>query len=215
VNVNGKLSCARGRPFVYYKANEVALNFLAHAYLSFDSDAIIIGNMLSDFVKGKAIEQYAPDIQKGLRLHRAIDSFTDAHPLNKEARKYLSPAVGRYSGAFLDIAYDHFLATDERRFTQDSLKLFSARVYGLLSKEADKLPDNFLEVLHYMKQHDWLYHYSKQQGIQRSLEGMVRRARYLPDDAPIYASFLQHYDGLKEAYGAFFPELEAFVRAQV
>jgi acyl carrier protein phosphodiesterase len=66
-----------------------------------------------------------------------------------------------------------------------------------------------------MKQHDWLYHYSKQQGIQRSLEGMVRRARYLPDDAPIYASFLQHYDGLKEAYGAFFPELEAFVRAQV
>jgi acyl carrier protein phosphodiesterase len=191
------------------------LNFLAHAYLSFDDDALIIGNMVSDFVKGKAIEDYTPAIQRGLRLHRTIDAFTDAHPINKEAKKFFSSAVGRYNGAFLDIALDHFLATDPKRFTPDALKSFSTRVYGLLETNITNLPENFREVFHYMKQHDWLYNYASLPGIQRSLEGMVRRARYLPDDAPIYSSFLQHYDDLKAAYEAFFPELEAFVKTQV
>ncbi len=201
--------------FVYYNIKEATLNFLAHAYLSFDSDAVTIGNMISDFVRGKAIENYAPDIQTGLRLHRAIDGFTDAHPINKEARKYLSPAVGRYSGAFLDIVFDHFLATDENRFTPHTLKSFSTRVYGLLERNISHLPANFREVFPHMKQYDWLYNYASRRGVQRSLEGMVRRAKFLPDDAPIYTSFLQHYDDLKAAYEAFFPELEAFVKTQV
>jgi acyl carrier protein phosphodiesterase len=171
--------------------------------------------MISDFVKGKAIENYAPEIQTGLRLHRTIDAFTDTHPVNKEAKKYFSSAVGRYNGAFLDIVFDHFLATDAKRFNPDSLKAFSTRVYSLLENDFSSLPENFKEVFQYMRQHDWLYNYGSLQGIQRSLEGMVRRARYLPNDAPIYASFLQHYDDLGEAYEAFFPELEAFVRAQV
>jgi acyl carrier protein phosphodiesterase len=191
------------------------LNYLAHAYLSFDSDAILVGNMVSDFVKGKALLDYPPDIQQGLRLHRLIDSFTDAHPVSKEARKFLSPAVGRYSGAFLDIIYDHFLANDPSRFPPGSLKTFTGKVYALLERDSSLLPESFLQTFRYMKSYDWLYGYSLLEGIRRSLEGMVRRAKYLPDEAPVYPLFTRHYEALKECYGVFFPELEAYVRIQV
>ena len=35
--------------------------------------------MISDFVKGKAKENFPAAIQKGIMLHRAIDNFTDKH----------------------------------------------------------------------------------------------------------------------------------------
>jgi acyl carrier protein phosphodiesterase len=190
------------------------LNYLAHAYLSFGSEYVLVGNMVSDFVKGKAMLQFPLPIQRGIRLHRLIDSFTDAHPVNKAARQYLAPAVARYSGAFLDIIYDHFLATDASRFAPGALKPFTAGVYARLRQETPLLPPPFLQTLGYMEKYDWLFHYSMHSGIQRSLEGLARRATYLPDDAPVYSLFEQHYAELGDSYRLFFPELEAYTRQQ-
>lgn len=190
------------------------MNYLAHAYLSFGSDAVLVGNMVSDFVKGKAFLDYPLPVQKGIKLHRLIDSFTDAHPVTRAAKLYLSPAVGRYSGAFLDIIYDHFLATDPARFAPGTLKVFAADTYALLNREPDILPAGFRQTLGYMETYDWLFNYSLRAGIRRSLEGMVRRAAYLPDDAPVYARFEEHYGELGDSYRVFFPELEAYAREQ-
>jgi len=88
------------------------LNYLAHAYLSFDQPEIIVGNLISDFVKGKKKFDYPPGIQKGIALHRAIDTFTDSHPATKEAKEVFRPHYRLYAGAFIDVAYDHFLAND-------------------------------------------------------------------------------------------------------
>ena len=170
--------------------------------------------MVSDFVKGKAVLDYPPPIQKGIRLHRLINSFTDAHPVNKGARDYLRAEAGRYSGAFLDIIYDHFLATDASRFPPGTLVPFAARTYALLDAEASLLPPDFLRMLAYMKSQDWLANYALRKGIQRSLEGMVRRAAYLPDDARVYALFEKHYGALEDCYRLFFPELEAYAKEQ-
>ncbi|WP_246073500.1 acyl carrier protein phosphodiesterase [Dinghuibacter silviterrae] len=186
------------------------MNYLAHAYLSFGSDVVLVGNMVSDFVKGKSLEAYPVGIQKGIRLHRRIDDFTDAHPVFKEARQLLAPAVGRYSGAFLDIIFDHFLATD--RFTTDGLAAFSQHVYSVIRKEETLLPPAFVQMFNYMVRQDWLYHYATREGIRRSLEGMVRRAKYVPAGAPIYALFERHYEALGDSYRKFFPELEAYAR---
>ena len=92
------------------------MNYLAHAWLSFGQRDILVGNMISDFVKGKKRFDYSEPVQKGITLHRAIDTFTDEHEATKEAKKFFKPVVGLYAGAFMDIVYDHFLATDENEF---------------------------------------------------------------------------------------------------
>ena len=86
------------------------MNYLAHAYLSFNEPAILVGNMISDFIKGKKQFDYPGPIQKGIRLHRDIDNFTDTHPVTQQLKSYFRPAYRLYSGAFSDVVYDHFLA---------------------------------------------------------------------------------------------------------
>ena len=81
--------------------------------------------MISDHVKGKQKEKFSPGIQKGIHLHRVIDAYTDEHPASKEAKIFFKPYYRLYSGAIVDIIYDHFLATDEAEFPDNFLYEFS------------------------------------------------------------------------------------------
>src|SRR6478672_11877344 len=108
------------------------MNFLAHAYLSFENPEILAGNMVSDFVKGKAKFLFSGKIQNGINLHRQIDEFTDTHPATKKAKEFFRPDYRLYSGAIVDILYDHFLANDPTIFDESSLQLFAFDTYRTL-----------------------------------------------------------------------------------
>lgn len=189
------------------------MNFLAHAYLSFRDPALTIGNMIADFVKGKQISLYGEDIQHGIRVHRAIDTFTDQHPITREGRQLFRPTCGLYGAVFMDVVYDHFLAKDKQRFTDESLGQFSQSVYQLLEERRNSLPAVFLQVFHFMRTQDWLYNYRSKEGISRSFSGITRRAQFLevPSTVP-FAVFEDHYTTLEKSYEGFFPDLETFVK---
>jgi acyl carrier protein phosphodiesterase len=68
--------------------------------------------MIADFVKNREREFLPMEIQKGIKLHRAIDTFTDAHPVVHQAKRFFSPMVRLYAGAFVDVSFDYFLAND-------------------------------------------------------------------------------------------------------
>lgn len=186
------------------------MNFLAHAYLSFRQPELLVGNLVSDFVKGKKKYDYPAAILQGIELHRAIDQFTDEHPVNRRARQVFKPAVGLYSGAFLDVVYDHFLATDELAFPGNSLKDFSQWVYGTLDGQAAHFPDKFSQLFPYMKKQNWLFNYSEKWGIRNSMDGLVRRAQYLDNADAAFAAFEAEYNLLRDCYQRFFPELLLF-----
>ncbi|MBW8685856.1 acyl carrier protein phosphodiesterase [Chitinophaga rhizophila] len=189
------------------------MNYLAHAYLSFNDQSLTVGNMIADYVKGKHWQEYAPGIQQGIQLHRAIDSFTDTHPVTLAARDYFQPSCGRYSAVFIDIVYDHFLATDTTIFTDQTLATFSQQTYATIARHHGILPPVFQQVFHYMRQHDWLYNYRLMDGIYKSFSGIVHRAKYLEaqTDAP-FGVLEKHYEQLAAHYRTFFPELVAYVK---
>lgn len=183
------------------------MNFLAHAYLSFRQPDILVGNLISDFVKGKKKYDYPPAILRGINLHRSIDSYTDEHPVNVKAKQVFKPAVGLYASAFLDVVYDHFLATDELAFPANSLEDFTGWVYGTLEGQTAYFPDKFGQMFPYMKTQNWLLNYRERWGIRKSMEGLVRRAQYLDNAEAAFEAFEANYDLLKEYYERFFPEL--------
>ena len=120
------------------------MNYLAHAYLSFNYPHIVVGNMISDFIKGKKQFDYTPAIQNGIRLHRAIDEFTDTHEATLELKAYFKPQYRLYAGAFADVVYDHFLANDESSFATDQeLQEFAAGIYAILQNHVAELPEKF------------------------------------------------------------------------
>ncbi|HWJ92756.1 MAG TPA: ACP phosphodiesterase [Flavisolibacter sp.] len=190
------------------------MNYLAHAYLSFNDPQILAGNMISDYVKGRAQFSFSGKIQKGIMLHREIDQFTDTHPATKKAKEIFRPAYRLYSGAIMDVLYDHFLANDGTEFTPASLKDFAARTYRQLELQAADLPINFLQVFTYMKTYDWLYNYRSLDGMSRSLAGLVRRSAYLSESATAYNLFTEHYVFLNGCYHEFFQDVKQFAKDQ-
>lgn len=191
------------------------MNYLAHAYLSFQHPAILVGNMISDFIKGKKKFDYPANIQIGIHLHRLIDTFTDDHPATKQAKQVFKPYTGLYAGAFMDVVYDHFLAIDENEFPGSSLAQFAAGTYTTLYNNEAVLPPPFAAMLPYMRRHNWLLNYRTLDGIQKSFEGVVRRAAYLNSSADVYQAFINNYHNLKQYYTIFFPALKQFARAEL
>jgi len=188
------------------------MNYLAHAYLSFGHPGILTGNMISDFVKGKKKFDYPAEVQQGITLHRAIDTFTDEHETTREAKTVFRPAYRLYSGAFVDVVYDHFLANDETEFSEESLFEFARETYAEMDRQAGWMPDRFAHMFPYMKQQNWLYNYRTRWGIKKSMGGMVRRAAYLDDYHTAFTIFEDHYQLLEDCYRHFWVSVKPFAK---
>lgn len=187
------------------------MNYLAHAYLSFNMPEILAGNMTSDFIKGKKQFEFSPGIQKGIRLHRAIDNFTDTHPATQEIKKIFRLDYRLYAGAFTDVVYDYFLANDTNEFASPaSLKNFSTSVYSMLEEDLTGLPDSFQKMFMYMSSQDWLYHYREPGLIEKSFSGLERRAKFLSETGIAFTLFTQNIPSMQDCYDEFFPQLKKF-----
>ncbi len=186
------------------------MNYLAHACLSFNDPDILVGNMISDFVKGKQQFSFSAEIRQGIILHREIDEFTDKHPVTHEAKKIFQADYRLYSAAFTDVAFDHFLATDESRFSEASLKKFCDDTYHSLEKYSTVFPLRFAAMFPHMKKQNWLFNYRTESGIQRSFEGLVYRATYMHESETAFRLFQQYHGTLKNCFDRFYPDLENF-----
>ena len=187
------------------------MNYLAHAYLSFNNTDLLVGNMISDYVKGKKQFEYSAAIQAGIKLHRAIDEFTDTHQTTFEIKKYFKPAYRLYAGAFTDVVYDYYLANDINEFKNDnSLKIFTQKTYTVLQTQTSNFPEKFAAMFPYMQKQDWLYNYQFNEGMQKSFGGLARRAKYIGETDTAYQIFLQNKDAIKGWYNIFFPQLKLF-----
>lgn len=185
------------------------MNFLAHAYLSFNQSEILTGNMISDFVKGRKQYDYSPMIQKGIKLHRAIDEYTDHHPATIAIKQLFRPAYRLYSGAFTDVAYDYFLANDINEFdTKETLNLFSIKSYQQIQENCENLPPLFQRIFPYMKEQNWLYNYRLTSGIQNSFRGLVNRASYMSESNTASSIFVNNLPFIESNYREFFPMLK-------
>jgi acyl carrier protein phosphodiesterase len=192
------------------------MNYLAHAYLSFNSPDILIGNMINDYVKGRKKFDYTEGIQKGMTLHRAIDTFTDDHPIIKKAKEFFKADYRLYAGAFVDVVFDHFLAKDENEFEDNyALQSFAENTYTILQSRIDSTPPSFQKLFPVMVEQNWLYNYQYTDMIEKSFMGLSKRAAYITETEKAFNSFNKHYDSLQTCYEEFFPQLKAFTIHQL
>lgn len=191
------------------------MNLLAHAYLSFEQPQVLVGNMISDYVKGKKQYDYPIGIQQGIKLHRAIDKFTDHHEATYRGKQFFKPEVGLYAGAFMDVVYDHFLALDENELGEEEWKPYTQNVYSQLKEYAEFLPEKFALQLPHMSLHNWLFHYRYPAAIEKSFGGLVRRTKYLTDHKVAFELFEKNYGALKLEYQAFFPDVKKFAQLEL
>jgi len=175
----------------------------------------MIGNFIADHVKGNKFKHYPEDIQKGIYLHRAIDTFTDANTIVRTSKRRLHERYGLYSGVIIDIFYDHFLAKNWADYSQIPLDIYTDSIYQLLEKNKEILPEKTQELLPYMIQYNWLYNYQFIDGIQDVLNGMNRRTKGRSQMNLAIEDLKLRYSDLENDFQTFMIELIDFVTTEI
>ena len=186
------------------------MNYLAHLFLAGDTAESLIGNLAGDFVKGRI--DGADEMAEGIRQHRRIDAFTDTHPSVAAFRRVLIPDHGHYARIISDVFFDHFLATDWPRFSDEPLEDFVQRVFRTIDAYRDALPGTLGVVYPRMRTQNWLLSYRDVDGIRIALTNLSKRLSRRPhlEDATHHLG--DSRSELSRHFHEFFPDVLAFAR---
>ncbi len=191
------------------------MNYLAHIYLAEQTSDSILGNLLADSIRNNELSTLSPGIQKGVRLHRQVDSFTDRHALVQRSICRISKTWGWFSGIIIDVYYDHLLALNWSNYAVEPLRGYVDHVYQTLQDHIGEVP-TCRELIERLISSDRLFSYGTREGIadtlfrlsQRIAERIPKRALALENAMP---DLLSHHASLQEDFREFFPELVHFV----
>lgn len=183
------------------------MNFLAHIYLSGDQELVKIGNFMADGIRGKQFVNYHSDIQKGIILHRFIDTYTDSHPIFRKSTSRLHSKYHHYSGVIIDVIYDHFLAKNWNCYSDEKLENYVALFYQSLHDNYYLLSERAKGMMPYMIKQNWLASYQTIEGINQILTQMDYRTKNQSNMRFASTELTTHYDDFEEEFTTFFEDL--------
>ncbi|MFO1420331.1 MAG: ACP phosphodiesterase [Candidatus Competibacteraceae bacterium] len=183
------------------------MNYLAHFHLAGEDPELLAGSLLGEFLRGPVPEDWSPGVRLGVRLHRQVDAFTDAHPVTARGRGRFQPPFRRYAGILVDLFYDHCLARDWSDYSPVPLAEFARVVYARLGVRRAEWPPAMQRGIAYMTAHDLLCSYREMEGVGRALRGISGRLRRANPLAAALPELERHADGLAEDFAAFFPDV--------
>ncbi len=163
---------------------------------------------MADGIRGKHFETYAVDIQKGIILHRAIDTFTDAHPVFRMSTKKLHERYHHYSGVIVDVFYDHFLAKNWKKYSDENLAEFIDHFYTSLEQNKEILTERTVALMPYMIKQNWLLSYQTVEGIREILTQMDSRTKNKSQMRFATEELVLFYDEFEQEFSTFFEDLK-------
>ncbi len=188
------------------------MNFLAHLYLSGNDEQLMIGNFIADSVKGNHYNKFPKGIQKGILLHRAIDFYSDNHPVFLKSVERLRPKYRKYAGVIVDMFYDHFLAKNWKDYSEISLEQYAGEVHSLMLKNILHMPERSLLFLKHAMRTDLLIIYASTDGIGRALNGMSRRTTFKSNMEFAAEDLNEFYPEFEKEFRIFFEDARVFAK---
>ncbi|MFT6268541.1 MAG: acyl carrier protein phosphodiesterase [Alphaproteobacteria bacterium] len=175
----------------------------------------MLGNFLGDFVKGSNLDYLSPALQHGVRLHRAIDTFTDQHALVRQLKKQFPSSLRRMSGVTIDIYFDHLLCLDWHQYNESTMSSVLEKFYADLASNDISLTGRFSEVKQGLLTHRWLHEYAQKEAIKRAFFQIEKRLNHRVTFAQESIDFIaNNEEQFNIAFSQFYPALIDFCDSQ-
>lgn len=187
------------------------MNVLAHIYLSGDSDEIIIGNYIGDYVKGRDYLKYPELVKKGIILHRHIDDFTDRHPVVQRSKILFTRKYHKYAGVVVDIIYDHYLTREWDTFSRRPIESATYQFYRAMVNNYDILPPKVKDRFPFFIINNWIESYKTSKGLKKVLSTLSKRTSLPSESKYAIKTLKKNYYTLNEDFMEFFPQLVEYV----
>lgn len=182
------------------------MNWLAHILLSKPDTHFQLGNLLADTLKGKAWQGAHPHFAEGLAAHKAIDRFTDCHPIVIQSKNRLAPN-GLLRGVVIDILYDHFLAKHWNDYVDISLETYLHEFRTAALPVAAHFPDQPRRFVERLIGSDTLLYYREFDGFA---EALARTDRRLSPRLKARETATQHLHAVRREYQLLGDDFQAF-----
>jgi acyl carrier protein phosphodiesterase len=189
------------------------VNHLAHFQLAGECEGLTVGALLGDYVKGPLAGALEPALERGVRLHRRVDAFTDTHAELRALRQHFGAGPRRLAGVVTDLFFDRLLTRHWARFEAAPLPAFSARVYAALERHAPGMPQPAARQARRIVDHDLLCRYGEAEVLEGSLERIGTRlgqAGAMRDAIDVAWARQAEFE---EAFLRFYPQAIAFARS--
>ncbi|MGF1534966.1 MAG: ACP phosphodiesterase [Elainellaceae cyanobacterium] len=192
------------------------MNVLAHLLLSDPTAESWLGNLMGDFVKGTPKAELGPVLIQGIKRHRAIDAFTDTHPIVRQSKRLISPERRRFASIILDVGYDYFLCRHWRCYSDMPLPSFIQTVYAgldahLRQPSAQVVPPPCRYLIQRMIADDWLTSYQTLAGIGVALDRLSHRFKRQNPLCGSVEEIEANDQALDQQFQQFFPDLVQYV----
>lgn len=191
------------------------MNYLAHLVLSGNDTELRIGNFIADSVRGKNLTRFPDRVAQGITLHRAIDTYTDTHPIVKKSKNLIRPIYGLWSSVIVDLYYDHFLAANWTDYHLTPLEDYTLGFYEDLEESWEILPKRIQSFYPIMVEYNWIYSYRTIEGMGKILYQMNKRTKGRSHMDLATKELRENYKDLENQFRLFFEELQAFSRSYV
>jgi acyl carrier protein phosphodiesterase len=188
-----------------------SMNFLAHLFLSGDDPELLVGNLIGDFVKGRLVGQFPSGIERGIYLHRRIDSFAGQNRHFLQSKRRIDVSFGHYRGVLIDLFFDHFLAVHWDEYSDVTFNCFLSEALRIVRTYDNVIPEHLRRLMPIIFD-ELLPSYCEIKGIDRALQRMsnrIKRPNRLGEGAD---ELRKHYDGFYSDFCAFMPVLSFFAR---
>jgi acyl carrier protein phosphodiesterase len=190
------------------------MNYLAHALLSPEDPLILMGNLWGDLLKPKDYEGLDPEIVKGVRRHKAIDSFTDQHPAVDQMVRLIRPYQGKYTPVVADVLMDYILSKHWERYHPQSIEDFCRLTYGKVEEHLDLIPERLHPRIQRMVSHQWLESCKNRERMEQTLIMLSRRASFDNKIPEALIPYDLHDKVMDDLFVDFFADMQQYISLQ-
>ena len=188
------------------------MNHIAHCVLSGNNPDILIGNLLTDWLKPAQKKVLNPKYSLGLALHFCIDDFTDAHPEVKKANRLISDFAGKYAPVVTDIFFDYLLCENWHLYHSElkvspSYGFFFQSVYKIINDDLKNIPEAISPRLVSMIKAEWLISYTSEEGLENVFKMLKKRTHFENNLDKIVPTLFKLKPDLESHFQVFFPSL--------
>ena len=191
------------------------MNFLAHVFLSGDDFPLAVGNLIADQVKGNEFQNYPLQVQNGIKLHHAIDHFTDTHQIFKECVTELFPIYRHFSRVIIDMYFDHFLAVHWNKYHSLSLEEFSKKFYSQLRNYNIDFSFKINSFINALINYNWFEKYKSINGLGIIMTQMEKRTSFDSNLGRSTTELIEKYPYFEEQFLNFIRPLIAFSKMKI
>ena len=184
------------------------MNYLAHLAFSYPDPDLMLGNFIADGLKKQEEQHWSARVNRGVKMHRDIDFFTDQHESSRWMKDQFYSTIGKYHSVAVDIVLDYYLMQQWTQLFDFTFIQLQETIESVLEEHKSNMNPRHSRLAASLIRYKWLNHFKTWEGLSEVLGRMNQRAKFVVnfnDVIPVLKS--NHSEFYKRSF-AFFNEIQ-------